>query len=36
MSDAQPRQTRVLDRGEYLQPLDVVAPAVQHCLVLPR
>jgi hypothetical protein len=28
MSDAQPRQTRVLDRGEYLQPLDHVSPAV--------
>ncbi|MFM2413521.1 MAG: hypothetical protein RJB05_697, partial [Armatimonadota bacterium] len=28
MSDAQPRQTRVLDRGEYLQPRDLVAPAI--------
>jgi hypothetical protein len=28
MSDAQPRQTRVLDRGEYLQPRDVVPSAI--------
>lgn len=28
MSDAQPRQTRILDRGEYLQPREPVTPAV--------